>query len=79
MYNNALENPRTIRQLFQNLEEIRIPAYQRAYSWEQKHCEQFFEDLMEQNGKSYYLGQLLFEKDERRKASLLCYGCCAQK
>ncbi len=66
MYNNALENPRTIRQLFQNLEEIRIPAYQRAYSWEQKHCEQFFEDLMEQNGKSYYLGQLLFEKDESK-------------
>lgn len=63
MYDNALENPRTIRQLFQNLKEIRIPAYQRAYSWEQKHCEQFFEDLMEQNGKSYYLGQLLFEKD----------------
>lgn len=63
MYDNALKNPKNIRQLFEKLEEIRIPAYQRAYSWEQKNCEQFFEDLMEQNGKSYYLGQLLFEKD----------------
>lgn len=66
MYDNALENPRNIKQLFKKLKEIRIPAYQRAYSWEQKHCEQFFEDLMEQNGKSYYLGQLLFEKDESK-------------
>lgn len=38
MYDNALKNPKNIRQLFEKLEEIRIPAYQRAYSWEQKNC-----------------------------------------
>lgn len=64
MHDNTLENPRNIKQLFKKINEIRIPAYQRAYSWEKKHCEQFFEDLIQQNGKSYYLGQLLFEKDE---------------
>ncbi len=53
----------TIFQLFSNSNDIRIPAYQRAYSWEEKHCSQFLQDLLEQNGKKYYLGQLLFEKD----------------
>jgi uncharacterized protein with ParB-like and HNH nuclease domain len=52
-----------IAQLFKNSGSIRIPAYQRAYSWETKQCSQFFEDLLEQKGKRYYLGQILFEKD----------------
>jgi uncharacterized protein with ParB-like and HNH nuclease domain len=52
-----------IQQLFKNSESIRIPAYQRAYSWEAKQCSQFLEDLLEQQGKKYYLGQLLFERD----------------
>jgi uncharacterized protein with ParB-like and HNH nuclease domain len=53
----------SIQSLFKSLENIRIPAYQRAYSWENKHCTQFLEDLLEQKGKRYYLGQFLFEKD----------------
>lgn len=61
---NQEENiAKTIQQLFQKTDFIRIPAYQRAYSWEAKHCSQFLEDLLEQNGKKYYLGQFLFEKD----------------
>src|SRR5690606_9226384 len=52
-----------IRLLFKNSDFIRIPAYQRAYSWEKKQCSQFLEDLLEQKGKKYYLGQFLFEKD----------------
>lgn len=52
-----------IQQLFTNSENIRIPAYQRAYSWEAKQCYQFLEDLLEQKGKKYYLGQILFERD----------------
>lgn len=52
-----------IKSLFQSSENIRIPAYQRAYSWERKQCSQFLEDLLEQRGKRYYLGQFLFEKD----------------
>ena len=53
----------SIQSLFKSLENIRIPAYQRAYSWENKHCTQFLGDLLEQKGKRYYLGQFLFEKD----------------
>lgn len=53
----------TIKDLFSTASSIRIPPYQRAYSWEDKHCKQFLEDLAEQKGKSYYLGQFLFEKE----------------
>jgi uncharacterized protein with ParB-like and HNH nuclease domain len=52
-----------IQQLFQTSESVRIPAYQRAYSWGDKQCSQFLDDLLEQKGKKYYLGQFLFEKD----------------
>jgi uncharacterized protein with ParB-like and HNH nuclease domain len=52
-----------IRSLFKAAVSIRIPAYQRAYSWESKQCSQFLEDLLEQNGKKYYLGQFLFERE----------------
>ncbi|UQV24237.1 DUF262 domain-containing protein [Vibrio sp. J383] len=53
----------SLRDLFSSTHGIRIPNYQRSYSWEDKHCIQFLEDLVEQNGKHYYLGQLLFEVD----------------
>lgn len=53
----------SIQQLFKSSDFIRIPAYQRAYSWGTKQCTQFLDDLLEQKGKKYYLGQLLFEKD----------------
>jgi uncharacterized protein with ParB-like and HNH nuclease domain len=56
----------SIQQLFKSSKSIRIPAYQRAYSWEKKQCTQFLDDLLEllkQKGKKYYLGQFLFEKD----------------
>jgi len=52
-----------ISQLFINSSKIRIPSYQRAYSWEEKQCSQFLDDLLEQRSKQYYLGQILFEKD----------------
>jgi uncharacterized protein with ParB-like and HNH nuclease domain len=58
--NKVAEN---IQQLFLSSESIRIPAYQRAYSWGDKQCSQFLDDLLEQKGKKYYLGQFLFEKD----------------
>ena len=58
--NKTAEN---IKSLFESSESIRIPAYQRAYSWESKQCSQFLEDLLEQKSKRYYLGQFLFEKD----------------
>lgn len=62
-----IENPNkvaeNIQQLFINSKSVRIPAYQRAFSWGDKQCSQFLEDLLEQKGKKYYLGQILFEKD----------------
>ena len=58
--NKVAEN---IQQLFIGSDNIRIPAYQRAYSWGDKQCTQFLDDLLEQKGKKYYLGQFLFEKD----------------
>ena len=58
--NKPTEN---IQQLFKNSNFVRIPAYQRAYSWGEKQCSQFLEDLLEQKGKKYYLGQFLFEKE----------------
>jgi uncharacterized protein with ParB-like and HNH nuclease domain len=53
----------SVQQLFKKSENVRIPAYQRAFSWGDKQCSQFLEDLLEQKGKKYYLGQILFEKD----------------
>ena len=55
--------PQNIQQLFKSSDLIRIPAYQRAYSWGLKQCSQFIEDLLEQKGKKYYLGQFIFERD----------------
>lgn len=52
-----------IKSLFTSSKKIRIPAYQRAFSWEIKQCTQFIEDLIEQKGKRYYLGQFLFEEE----------------
>ncbi|MBR9856465.1 MAG: DUF262 domain-containing protein [Gammaproteobacteria bacterium] len=55
------ERIKSLKDLFSVSYGIRIPNYQRSYSWEVKHCIQFLDDLVEQNGKDYYLGQLLFE------------------
>lgn len=59
----ANKTAESIQQLFKSAESVRIPPYQRAYSWGAKQCTQFFDDLLEQKGKQYYLGQFLFEKD----------------
>lgn len=66
MNSNTIESKQAenIKQLFTDCESIRIPPYQRAYSWEDKQCLQFLEDLLEQNGKKYYLGQFLFESEQ---------------
>jgi uncharacterized protein with ParB-like and HNH nuclease domain len=57
------EKGNSIRGLFEEKSNIRIPAYQRAYTWEKDQWKQFLEDLIEQKGKVYYLGQFLFEKE----------------
>jgi uncharacterized protein with ParB-like and HNH nuclease domain len=57
------EEINSIRGLFEKKSYIRIPAYQRAYTWEKEQWKQFLEDLIEQKGKVYYLGQFLFEEE----------------
>jgi uncharacterized protein with ParB-like and HNH nuclease domain len=41
-----------------------IPEYQRAYSWENSQCEQFFDDIYEQSKSEnkYFLGNILVEE-----------------
>jgi uncharacterized protein with ParB-like and HNH nuclease domain len=52
----------TLRELFEKYQSIRIPPYQRAYSWGTKQWKQFIGDLNDQKpGKSYHLGQFIFE------------------
>ncbi len=55
----------TIKALFgrRNIRFV-IPAYQRAYAWENKQFSQFIEDLQECTDCEYYLGHFLFEQDE---------------
>ncbi|MDR3300961.1 MAG: DUF262 domain-containing HNH endonuclease family protein [Spirochaetaceae bacterium] len=60
MTENEIE---TIGDLFKKSLPIKIPAYQRAYSWDRDHCKQYLQDLKEQKHQ-YYLGQFLFETDE---------------
>jgi hypothetical protein len=54
------ENITKIRDLFEQKTLIKIPAYQRAYSWEREQCVRFLQDLKEQKHQ-YYLGQFIFE------------------
>ena len=56
-------NIRTFRDLFKNRGNIHIPVYQRAYSWGREQCCQFFDDLVDQNGKPYHFGLFIFEHD----------------
>ncbi len=63
MENEERQSAQSIQELYKTSENIRIPAYQRAFSWEDKHCIQYLSDLIEQKGKIYYLGQFIFEKD----------------
>jgi len=63
--------PNNQSQTFASLFEIpertlRIPEYQRAYSWDKAQIDQFLTDLREAQN-SYYLGHYLFEQPENGK------------
>ena len=54
----------TIRKLFSDQDRtFKIPAYQRAYSWEKENILQFIQDLRDAT-QAYYLGHFLFEQDK---------------
>ncbi len=55
----------TIQSLFSVPDSYKVPAYQRAYSWDEEHLSQFINDIEEQPVKKpYYLGHFLFEAVE---------------
>jgi len=72
MTNNL--NIRTLCNLFENRRDIQIPVYQRAYSWGREQCNQFFDDLVEQKGKSYHFGLFIFECDAEKDTYFVIDG-----
>lgn len=47
-----------------NVLNIKVPSYQRAYSWEEKQLEQFIGDVLEiREKKGYYFGHFIFENE----------------
>ncbi len=57
---------RTIKNLFEGNRTIfNIPKYQRAYAWEEKHLDDFVDDLENQNlDNDYFFGSILFQEQE---------------
>lgn len=54
----------TINKFFSIDCTIKIPPYQRAYAWEERHCKQFLDDLVEQaktDKYPYHLGQIILQ------------------
>lgn len=55
----------TINSLMRGIDNILVPAYQRAYSWEKKQLDQFIKDLEDYHASiPYYFGHFLFEKTD---------------
>ena len=53
--------------LFNKLKFIKVPDYQRAYSWEEDQIKRFLSDIEEYIGNKeieYYMGHFLFEKHD---------------
>ncbi len=57
--------PGSIQDLFDKSRKYHVPAYQRAYAWEQTpHLECFLSDLRDvPDGKAYYLGTFLLQEE----------------
>lgn len=43
---------------------FKIPEYQRDYSWQESHIEQFIKDIKDSIDKQYYLGHFILENDK---------------
>ncbi|WP_288518784.1 DUF262 domain-containing protein [uncultured Brachyspira sp.] len=61
-----MEKVKKVKDLFEKFDYIKVPDYQRAYSWEEKQIEQFLLDIKEYLDKdiNYYIGHFLFEKNK---------------
>lgn len=61
-----MDEVKKVKDLFEKFDYIKVPDYQRAYSWEEKQIEQFLLDIKEYFDKdiNYYIGHFLFEKNK---------------
>lgn len=63
--------------LFEKFDYIKVPDYQRAYSWDDTQIEQFLLDIKEyidKKGINYYIGHFLFEKKDNEKIGYIIDG-----
>ena len=58
------ETFKTVKKLLENKKTIKIPDYQRSYSWDEEQIRQFLYDIEEYAEKEshYYVGHFLFEE-----------------
>jgi uncharacterized protein with ParB-like and HNH nuclease domain len=81
MYNAFSSQPKNIGELIGNGERAKIvvPTFQRGYSWEKKHIEAFWKDLIEfqkQSSKTngpekYFLGPIVIQSRSKEIIDLL--------
>lgn len=72
-----MEEVKKVKDLFEKFDYIKVPDYQRAYSWEDKQIEQFLLDIKEyidKKGINYYIGHFLFEKKDNEKIGYVIDG-----
>ena len=66
-----------VKDLFEKFDYIKVPDYQRAYSWDDTQIEQFLLDIKEyidKKGINYYIGHFLFEKKDNEKIGYVIDG-----
>lgn len=61
-----IDHIKTFGELISSPYLIKIPAYQRAYAWGEEQIDQFVNDLLEIQGKGYYYGHFILEKDQEQ-------------
>ena len=61
-----MDEVKKVKDLFEKFDYIKVPDYQRAYSWDDTQIEQFLLDIKEYLDKdiNYYIGHFLFEKNK---------------
>lgn len=60
---NSYQSLLSLSELFEKRIIFRIPDFQRGYSWEKKHYEQFWEDIKQlDDGRIHYTGVLTLDK-----------------
>jgi len=57
---------KNVRQLFENYEKIMFPFYKDDCFCDAKQCEQLFKDILNPKKDNYFLGQMIFEKRNKK-------------